>query len=427
MIRDDCLELDRRDPLAAHRDAFVLPERLIYLDGNSLGALPRATAGALARVIEREWGGQLIRAWNDAHWVDAPRRVGAKIASLVGALPHEVICADSTSINLFKVLATALRLQAERPQVSMRERRVILSERGNFPTDLYIAQALADWLGGRYELRLVEFGEVAAAIDDSVAAVLLTHVNYRTGAKHSLTSLTYRAQQAGAMMIWDLAHSAGAVPVDLNAAHADFAVGCGYKYLNGGPGAPAFLYVADRHLKALADQRFAQPLSGWFGHRDPFAFSPDYDPARSIDRFTVGTPSVLALAALECGVDTVRAAGIDALRAKSVQLTELFIRLVEDRCRDMGLAPVTPRDASYRGSQVCLAHEQAWPAMQALIARGVIGDYRENDRGPGILRFGFAPLYLRFVDVWDAVEALRDVLATRAYEAPELQARRRVT
>jgi kynureninase len=427
MTRDDCLEADRRDPLAAHRQRFVLPDNVLYLDGNSLGALPRTTLSAVTRVIETEWGQQLIRAWNDAGWMDAPRRVGAKIAQLIGAQAHEVLCADSTSINLFKVLATALRLQAERPQVSMRERRVILSEQSNFPTDLYIAQGLTDWLGGRYELRLVEFGEVAAAIDDSVAVVLLTHVNYRTGAKHSLTRVTYRAQEAGSLMIWDLAHSAGAVPVDLNAARADFAVGCGYKYLNGGPGAPAFLYVADRHQKALAELRFAQPLSGWMGHRAPFDFASGYEPARDIDRYGVGTPSIIALAALECGVDTVAAAGMEAVRAKSVQLTELFLRLIEDRCAGHGLELVTPRDASYRGSQVCIAHENAWPLMQALIARNIIGDFRGNTGAPGILRFGFAPLYLRFVDVWDAVEALRDILATRAWDRPEFQPRKRVT
>lgn len=423
MTRDDCLELDRRDALAPQREAFVLPPDVIYLDGNSLGALPRATVPRLRQVVEDEWGAMLIRAWNDAGWVEAPRRVGAKIARLIGAAPHEVVCADSTSINLFKVLASALRLQAARPQVSMRERRVIVSERGNFPTDLYIAQGLIDWLGGGYELRLVEFNEVTAAIDDAVAAVVLTHVNYRTGAKHSLNAITYRAHQAGALAIWDLAHSAGAVPVDLSAARADFAVGCGYKYLNGGPGAPAFLYVAERHLKALANERFAQPLAGWLGHRAPFDFAPDYEPARSIDRFAVGTPSILGLAALECGVDTVLAAGIDALRAKSVQLTELFIRLVEDRCAGFDLQLVTPRDASYRGSQVCLAHPHAWPVMQALIARGVIGDFR----APDILRFGFAPLYLRYVDVWDAVDALRDVLVSRAWDRPQFHRRKTVT
>ncbi len=427
MTREECAALDVRDPLARLRASFILPDGVIYLDGNSLGALPRATSTRVREVIEQEWGGGLIRSWNDAHWIEAPRRVGAKIAKLVGALPHEVVCADSTSINLFKVLATALRLQAARPQVSMRERRLILSERSNFPTDLYVAQGLADLLGNRYELKLVDFGAVIGAIDDSVAVVMLTHVNYRSGAKHSVSSVTYRAHQAGALMVWDLAHSTGAVPIDLNDARADFAVGCGYKYLNGGPGAPAFLYVADRHLKAITEEPFAQPLSGWMGHRAPFEFAPGYEPARTIDRFTVGTPSVLALAALECGVDTVLAAGVDALRAKSVQLTELFLRLVDERCTGFELHTITPRDAAYRGSQVCLTHPHAWPVMQALISRGVIGDYRDNGDAPGILRFGFAPLYVRFVDVWDAVELLRETLAGESWRAPEHQERKAVT
>jgi kynureninase len=421
--RQDCIARDAADPLAPHRNAFALPDGVIYLDGNSLGPLPRATPARLREVVEREWGDGLIRSWNAAGWIDAPRRVGAKIARLIGARPNEVICADSTSINLFKALAAALTLQAARPQVSTNERRVILSERGNFPTDLYVAQGLADLLGGRHELKLVEFDEVAEAIDERVAVLLLTHVNYRTGAMHDMAALTQRAHGAGALAIWDLAHSAGAVPIDLNVAGADFAVGCGYKYLNGGPGAPAFAFVAERHLAALAEARFAQPLAGWIGHRAPFDFDAGYAPARGIDRFAVGTPSILALAALDCGVDTVLAAGTDALRAKSVALTELFIALAEERCAGLGLALVTPRDAQRRGSQVSFAHEHAWPVMQALIARGVIGDFR----APDILRLGFAPLYVRFVDVWDAVEALRDVLATRAWDRPEFKQRRAVT
>ncbi|GAB4483166.1 MAG: kynureninase [Burkholderiaceae bacterium] len=423
LTRQDCIARDAADPLAPHRNAFALPDGVIYLDGNSLGTLPRATPARLREVVEREWGEGLIRSWNAAGWIDAPRRVGAKIARLIGAKPAEVICADSTSINLFKALAAALALQAGRPQVSTNERRVVLSERGNFPTDLYIAQGLAELLGGRHALKLVGSDEVAAALDERVAVLMLTHVNYRTGAMHEMAALTRRAHDAGALVIWDLAHSAGAVPVDLNAAGADFAVGCGYKYLNGGPGAPAFAFVAERHLAALAEQPFAQPLSGWIGHRAPFDFDPDYAPARGIDRFAVGTPSILALAALDCGVDTVLAAGVDALRAKSVALTELFIALVEARCAKLGLDLVTPRDASRRGSQVSLRHEHAWPVMQALVARGVIGDFR----APDILRFGFAPLYVRFVDVWDAVEALRDVLATGAWDRPEFKRRKTVT
>jgi kynureninase len=423
LTREDCVARDAADPLAAHRNAFALPDGVIYLDGNSLGPLPRATPARLREVVDREWGEGLVRSWNTAGWIDAPRRIGARIARLVGASANELICADSTSVNLFKVLAAALALQTARPQVSTNKRRVILSERRNFPTDLYIAQGLADLLGGRHALKLVEFDEVAAAIDERVAVLMLTHVNYRTGAMHDMAALTRRAHDAGTLVIWDLAHSAGAVPVDLNAAGADFAVGCGYKYLNGGPGAPAFVFVAERHLAALADRTFAQPLSGWIGHRAPFDFVSDYAPARGIDRFAVGTPSILALAALDCGVDTVLAAGIDALRAKSVALTELFIALVEQRCAGLALALATPREAQRRGSQVSFAHEHAWPVMQALIARGVIGDFRV----PDILRFGFAPLYVRFVDVWDAVEALREVLATRAWDRPEFRQRKAVT
>jgi kynureninase len=423
MTRSDCEELDRRDPLAAHRNSFALPDGVIYLDGNSLGALPRATSARVREVVEREWGDGLIRSWNAAHWVDLPRRVGAKIARLIGAQAHEVVCADSTSINLFKVLAAALKLQAARPQVRARERRVVLSERTNFPTDLYVAQGLLALLGDRFELKLVDFDEMTEAIDNTVAVTLITHVNYQTGAMHDMAAITRRARHAGALIIWDLAHSAGAVPVNLNDCSADFAVGCGYKYLNGGPGAPAFAFVAERHLTALVDDPFAQPLSGWFGHRAPFAFDPEFAPAASIDRFTVGTPSILALAALDIGVEGVLAAGIEALRAKSITLTDLFVHCVEQRCAGLGVRLASPRAATRRGSQVCFAHAHAWPVMQALIARGVIGDFR----APNILRFGFASLYVRYVDVWEAVEALRDVLATKAWDRPEFKAIKAVT
>jgi kynureninase len=416
MTRADALALDTADPLAVHRQAFALPEGVIYLDGNSLGALPRATPARVREVVEREWGDGLIRSWNDAHWIDYPRRVGAKIGRLIGAHADEVICADSTSVNLFKVLAAALRLVHRRPQVSTDGRRIILTERGNFPTDLYIAQGLSRLIGDAYELKHVGFDEVADAIDPTIAVVLLTQVNYRTGAMHDLAALTARARAAGALTVWDLSHSAGAVPVDLAAAGADFAVGCGYKYLNGGPGAPAFVQVARRHLEALADDRYAQPLSGWLGHCAPFEFDPDYVPAPSIDRFAVGTPSILALAALDSGVDTVLAAGIEALRAKSVALTDAFIESVEQRCGgDVTL--VSPRAAAARGSQVCFSHPQACAVMQALIARGVIGDFR----APDVLRFGFAPLYVRHVDAVDAATALADVLHGGAWREARFQ------
>jgi kynureninase len=418
--RSDCGAIDETDPLRAHRAAFALPDGVVYLDGNSLGALPRATGARVREVIEREWGEGLIRAWNSAHWIDLPRRVGAKIARLIGAGHDEVTCADSTSLNLFKVLATALRLQSLRLQS---QRTVILSERTNFPTDLYMAQGLADLLGAGHELKLVEFDEVEASIDERTAVVMLTHVNFRTGAMHDLRGITARAHDAGALTVWDLAHSAGAVPVALNTAQADFAVGCGYKYLNGGPGAPAFVFAAARHLSALADDPFAQPLSGWLGHRAPFVFDPGYAPAASIDRYTVGTPSILALASLDAGVDTVLAAGVDALRAKSTALTELFIERVGQRCAGHEVVLATPRDPARRGSQVCLRHANAFPVMQALIARGVIGDFR----APDILRFGFAPLYVRYVDAWDAAEALAEVLASGEWQRVEFRQQGAVT
>jgi kynureninase len=294
---------------------------------------------------------------------------------------------------------------------------VILSERGNFPTDLYVAQGLADLLGQEHVLKLVDAEDIASAMDERTAVVLLTHVDFRSGAMHDLQSITRRAHDAGALTVWDLAHSAGAVPVALDEADADFAVGCGYKYLNGGPGAPAFVFVAERHLAALADDPFAQPLAGWLGHQAPFAFDSAYAPAPSIDRFGVGTPSILALAALDVGVDAVLAAGVNALRAKSVELTRLFIDLVEERCAPYGVELASPRDAGQRGSQVCFRHPAAFPVMQALIARGVIGDFR----APDILRFGFAPLYVRHADVWDAAEALAQVLADGEWRRAEFQ------
>jgi kynureninase len=408
--------LDARDALAPLRDRFHVPESVIYLDGNSLGALPKATATHIDRVIREEWGNGLIRSWNDASWFPIAERVGAKIARLIGAAPGEVVAADSTSVNLFKVLAVALRLRPGRA--------VILSERDNFPTDLYIAQGLADLLGGRARLELQAPNDddaiVAriAAHAHELAVVMLTHVDYRTGAMHDMVRITRAAHEAGALMIWDLAHSAGAVPVELNAAGADFAVGCSYKYLNGGPGAPAFLFVAQRHQSG-----FIQPLSGWMGHARPFDFAPGYAPAEGVARFLCGTPSVIAMSAVEVGVDLMAEASIAALREKSLALADLFIRAVGDDAARLGLDLRTPREPARRGSQVSFGHAQGYPVMQALIARGVIGDFR----APDILRFGFAPLYLRYVDVWDAAAALREVLETRAWDRPEFHRRQAVT
>ncbi len=408
--REDCLKRDGADPLAAWRRRFVLPENLIYLDGNSLGPLPTTTAGRLDDAVREEWGQGLIRSWNAAGWIDLPRRLGAKLAPLIGAAPHEVTVADSTSINLFKLLIGALRLRPDR--------RVIVSEAGNFPTDLYIAQGIVELLGGDYEIRYAEPDDIAAAIDRDVAVAMLTQVDFRSGRMHDMAAVTKAAQAAGALMLWDLAHSAGAFPVDLTGAGADFAVGCGYKYLNGGPGAPAFLFVAERHQDALI-----APLSGWMGHARPFDFARDYAPAAGIDRQLCGTPPVLSMTALDAALDIWAEVDMAAVRAKSVALSDLFIDLVEDRCAGHGFALASPRSADARGSQVSFAHADGYAIMQALIARGVIGDFR----APDILRFGFAPLYLRYVDIWDAVEVLRAVMESRAWDTAEFKQRAAVT
>ncbi len=409
--RQDCLALDAQDTLAPLREQFDLPEGVIYLDGNSLGVLPRNTAARVQQVVQQEWGNGLIRSWNTAGWIDLPQRVGNKIAKLVGAGDNELVVADSTSVNLFKVLSAALRIaKADAPA-----RRCIVSERSNFPTDLYIAESLAREHGMR--LVLVEPDDIAQHLNTELAVLLLTQVNYRTGRLHDMATLTQAAHAAGGLTVWDLAHSAGALPVDLRGSHADFAVGCGYKYLNGGPGAPAFVWVNPRHA-----ERFWQPLSGWMGHAAPFEFTPDYRPAAGITRYLCGTPPVLSLAALECGVDTVLGADMTALRRKSIALTELFIELVESRCAGLQLA--SPRDSAKRGSQVSFAHPSAgFPIMQALIARGVIGDFR----APDILRFGFIPLYTRFIDVWDAVEQLAQVLHSGEWREPRFNQRSAVT
>ena len=404
MTRDDCIVLDAHDPLASLREQFVLPAGKIYLDGNSLGVLPRATPARVAQVVEQEWGQQLIESWNTAGWIDLPQRIGDKIARLVGADAGELVVADSTSVNLFKVLSAALTIaQADAPG-----RRVILSERGNFPTDLYIAEALARERG--CELVLTDSPDQIPAhlADGRVAVMMLTQVDYKSGRIHDMAALTALAHGHGTLALWDLAHSAGALPVALKTAGADFAVGCGYKYLNGGPGAPAFVWAHPRHA-----ERFWQPLSGWMGHAAPFAFTPDYRPAAGIARYLCGTPALLSMAALECGVDSVLAAeplgGMTALRRKSLALTDLFITLVESRCGDQGLTVITPREHALRGSQVALARDEgAYAIVQALIGRGVVGDFR----APDVLRFGFTPLYLRHIDVWDAVEHLRQVLAS---------------
>ena len=415
----DCIALDAADPLRELRDLFTLPQGVIYLDGNSLGPLPKAAPGRIARAVQQEWGEGLIRSWNTAGWFELPQRLGDKIGTLVGARPGEVVATDSTSINLFKVLSAALSIaRADAPS-----RRTIVSERSNFPTDLYIAESLCRERG--MTLRLVEADELGSAIDGRTAVLMLTHVNYRTGAMHDMRAVTAAAHAAGALVVWDLAHSAGAVEVDLHGAQADFAIGCGYKYLNGGPGAPAFVWAHPRHA-----DRFWQPLAGWWSHAAPFAFTPDYRPAPGIARYLCGTQPILSMTALECGLDTVLAAqphgGMQALRRKSLALTDLFIALVEERCGGQGLGLATPREHARRGSQVCLTRDEgAYAIVQALIARGVIGDFRAGR--PDILRFGLTPLYLRFEDVWHAVEHLRQVLDAGEWRRDEFNRQHAVT
>ena len=404
MDLQQALALDAADALAHCRERFVLPGGVIYLDGNSLGALPRVTSAAMSAVVERQWGSDLIASWNRHDWIGAPQRLGARIAPLIGAQAGEVLVADSTSVNLFKLLGAASK---GRPG-----RSTILTEAGNFPSDLYVAQGLTALTGTK--LRTVNAEDVEGAIDRDTAVVMLTHVDYRSARRHDMERVTAAAHAAGALMLWDLSHSAGAVALDLDGAGVDLAVGCGYKYLNGGPGAPAFLFVA----RELQDQ-LASPLSGWLGHAEPFAFAPDYRPAPGIARFQAGTPSIIAMAALEAGLATFDGVAMDALEAKSRRLSDLFVTLVAERCPDLALRSPT----GARGSHLVFEHANAYPLMQALIARGVIGDYRE----PDLVRFGFAPLYNGFEDVWRAVDTIAAVIEQRSYDEPQYRARGLVT
>jgi kynureninase len=406
ITREHCTSLDEADTLAHCRARFQLPEGVTYLDGNSLGAMPRAVPARMTRAIEKEWAVGLIRSWNDADWYPAPQRVGARIAQLVGAAGNEVIVADSISVNLFKVLITALRMRPGRSK--------ILGELGNFPTDGYIASGVGELMHA--EFVAVEAENFLEALNDSVAIVSLTHVNYKTGRIYDMAAITRRAHEVGALVVWDLAHTAGAMPCDLNACQADFAVGCGYKYLNGGPGAPAFVFAARRHHAKLN-----QPLKGWHGHAKPFAFVDAYEAAPGMDCMLVGTAPQLGLIALEAALTAFDGVDMHALRRKSEALTELFIGLADQELTGFGLA--SPRDVAQRGSQVALTHPEGYAIMQAVIARGVVGDYR----APNILRFGFAPLYVGFADVWNAIAQIKDVMHTQAWKVAEYNQRKAVT
>lgn len=403
----DIATLDREDPLARYRGQFELPDGVIYLDGNSLGPLTTAARLRVTKTVATEWGVGLIRSWNTHDWIDLPAVIGAKIAPLVGAAPGTVTVADSTSVNLFKLLAVALQLRPER--------RVILTESGNFPTDGYIANGLATLLAAGHEVRAVAASEIVAALDENVAVLLLTEVNYRTGARLPMSALTAAAHAVGALTLWDLCHSAGAMPVQLAEAEADFAVGCGYKYLNGGPGAPSFIYVAPRHLPGLR-----QPLSGWLGHARPFAFTPDYQPHPSIEAMRAGTPPILALAALDAALGVFADIDLRAVKAKADRLFAIFAGELTATAPQLEL--LTPADPAARGTQVSLRFADAYPVMQALIARGVIGDFRE----PDILRFGLTPLYLRHADVRRAAQILGEIMASRAWDQPQFHTRAKV-
>ena len=408
LTRDRLAALDAADPLAAFRDRFELPERVIYLDGNSLGPVPKQTPARIAEIVANEWGVSLIRAWTDHDWIGLPLRVGAKIGRLIGGALDSTVVADSTSVNLFKALTAALEMRPGR--------QTILTETGNFPTDLYIAQGLTALLGRGHVLRRAD--DPMQALGPDVAVLMLTHVNYRSGAMHDMAAMTRAAHDAGALALWDLSHSVGAVPLKLANDDVDLAVGCGYKFLNGGPGAPAFLYVAPRLHAA-----FRSPLTGWLGHAEPFAFDPEYRPAEGIARGVAGTPPVLSAAALEVGVDLMLQVPMAELRAKSVRLADLFLALVAQECGGERFTTLTPADAARRGSQVSFTHPAGYAIMQALIERGVIGDFR----APDVLRFGLAPLYLRYVDIWDAVSVLRDVMRSGVWQQERFAERRAVT
>ncbi|SFP46414.1 kynureninase [Pseudomonas sp. NFPP28] len=413
--RSHCLALDEQDPLAPLRRQFALPEGVIYLDGNSLGARPVTALARAQAVIAEEWGNGLIRSWNSAGWADLSQRLGNRLAPLIGAGHGEVVITDTTSINLFKVLSAALTVQRQRQP----HRKVIVSEASNFPTDLYIAEGLAELLQQGYALRLVNSpDELPQAIDQDVAVVMLTHVNYKTGYMYDMQALTALSHECGALSIWDLAHSAGAVPIDLHQAGADYAIGCTYKYLNGGPGSQAFVWVNP----ALVDV-VRQPLSGWFGHTRQFAMESNYAPSAGIARYLCGTQPITSLAMVECGLEIFAQTDMASLRSKSLALTDLFIALVEARCAAHELVLITPREHARRGSHVSFEHPEGYAVIQALIARGVIGDYRE----PRIMRFGFTPLYTSFTEVFDAVEILGEILDNRTWDQPQFKVRNSVT
>lgn len=400
--------LDNNDELAPMREKFCLEEGLVYLDGNSLGVLPRATADHISQVVTQQWGNGLIRSWNTHQWMEKPTKLGDKVAQLIGSKKAQVLVCDTTSVNIFKLAAAAVKMRPGRSK--------LITEIGNFATDLYLLQGLAKLLGNKVEVIALPREQVLSAIDEDTALVLLTHVHFKTGAMWDMASVTQMTQKKGSLMMWDLSHSVGAMPINLDEINVDLAVGCTYKYLNGGPGSPAFLYVAAQH-----QDLFEQPLTGWLGHAKPFDFEDDYQGAAGIQQAMCGTPPVLANAALEVALNLMLSVDMHLVRVKSQLMGNLFIKLIQQRCPQFEVE--SPTYDEQRGSHVSLAHTQGYAIMQALIARNIIGDFR----APKTLRFGFTPLYLRYVDLWDTVEALEDIMLQESWNQPEFLHRQAVT
>ena len=407
----DLKHLDKQDPLSKYREEFFLPKNTIYFDGNSLGPVPTKTIKNLNKTINEEWGKDLINSWNKANWINLPQTLGDKIAPLLGAKSGEVVVVDSTSLNLFKVLTSALRLN--------KNRKKVVSESTNFPSDLYILEGVNGMLNNHYECQLIDDDiNFEKYIDSSTAVVMLSHINYKTGRISDMKKITDYAHQQGALVVWDLSHSVGVIPMDLHNIGVDFAVGCTYKHLNGGPGAPGFLYVHSDLIEIVS-----QPLSGWLGHSDPFAFETKYTPANNINKFICGTPSILSYKAVESALDIFDEISLEQVREKSIQLSELFIELIQQECGDFGFELFSPIDAVHRGSQISYKHENAYPIMQSLISRGIIGDYRE----PNILRFGISPLYMRYEDVWSAIICLKNIMQSNEWDSSNFKIRNYVT
>ncbi|MDG1438748.1 MAG: kynureninase [Emcibacteraceae bacterium] len=404
LTRDDFVALDKTDPLRKFADEFHLPDGVIYLDGNSLGAMPKVAKARALEVIEQEWGEDLIKSWNKAGWFNLVEKLGDKVATLIGADKGEVIYADTTGLNVYKLVAAALDLNPDRKQIVM--------EGSNFPTDNYMVQGLIKQLDRGHEIRFVEDGDILDAITDDVSVVCLTHVHYKTGHLHDMAAITKKAHAVGALVVWDLCHSAGALPVDLNGCNVDFAVGCTYKYLNGGPGSQSFMFVAKRH-----QGKAAQPLTGWWGHDTPFGFERDYRPRKDVRQFSTGTEPIVSLAMSEVGLDIFLRADMNLIREKSLKLCDLFIQLIEERLGGYDFEIVTPRDHSKRGSQVSISSKNGFPIMQAVIDAGVIGDFR----APDIMRFGFTPLYVSYVDVWDAIDRLVKIMENGTWDQEEFK------